>query len=69
MTLNYIYNRITQFMTDIQNINFYEIGSSDIMWVNQKKLDSAYRQIDEFRTEIGGKIIKEEQRGRRYTND
>lgn len=30
MTLNYIYNRITQFMTDIQNINFYEIGSSDI---------------------------------------
>lgn len=62
MTLDYVYKKVTEFMAEIQSINLYEIGSSAIRRANQKKLNGAYRQMDDFRAEIEREIIKEKQR-------
>lgn len=62
MTLNYVYKKVTQYMTDIQNINLYEISSSTERRANQKKLNDAYRHADEFRAEIEREIIKNKQK-------
>ena len=63
MTLNYVYKKVTQYMTDIQSINLYEISSSTMRRYNQKKLNDAYRHADEFRAEIEREIIKNKQKG------
>lgn len=68
MTLDYVYKKVTEFMAEIQNINFYEIGSSAIRRANQKKLNDAYRHADDFRGEIEREMIKEKQR-RESTNE
>lgn len=62
MTLNYVHKKVTQYMTDIQNINLYEISSSTERRANQKKLNDAYRHADEFRAEIEREIIKNKQK-------
>lgn len=68
MTLNYVYKKVTKFMTDIQSINLYEISSSAVRRDNQKKLNDAYRHADEFRAEIEREIIREKQK-REGTNE
>lgn len=62
MTLNYVHKKVTQFMTDIQSINLYEISSSTERRANQKKLNDVYRHADDFRAEIEREIIKNKQR-------
>lgn len=62
MTLDYVYKKVTKFMAEIQNINLYEISSSAIRRANQKRLNSAYRDMDDFRGEIEREMIKEKQR-------
>lgn len=69
MTLNYVYKKVTEYMTDIQNINIYEISSSAARRANQKKLNDAYRHADNFRAEIEREIIKSKQKKRGGTNE
>lgn len=69
MTLNYVYKKVTEYMTDIQNINIYEISSSAARRANQKKLNDAYRRADNFRAEIEREMIREKQKKRGGTND
>lgn len=68
MTLDYVYKKVTGFMAEIQNINLYEIGSSAIRRANQKRLNSAYKNMDDFRGEIEREKIKEKQK-REGTNE
>lgn len=69
MTLNYVYKKVTEFMTYIQSINLYEISSSAERRVNQKKLNDAYRHADEFRAEIEREHIKNQQKKNGGTNE
>ena len=62
MTLNYVYKKVTEFMTYIQSINLYEISSSAARRDNQKKLNDAYRHADNFRAEIEREMIKNKQK-------
>ena len=62
MTLDYVYKKVTDFMADIQSINLYEIGSSFTRRANQKKLNSTYKHMDDFRAEIEREKIKEKQK-------
>lgn len=68
MTLNYVYKKVTEFMTYIQSINLYEINSSAERRANQKKLNDAYKHADNFRAEIERERIKNKQK-RGGTND
>ena len=68
MTLNYVYKKVTEFMTYIQSINLYEISSSAERRANQKKLNDAYKHADNFRAEIEREHIKNKQK-RGGTND
>lgn len=68
MTLNYVYKKVTEFMTYIQSINLYEISSSAERRANQKKLNDAYKHADNFRAEIERERIKNKQK-RGGTND
>lgn len=68
MTLNYVYKKVTEFMTYIQSINLYEISSSAERRANQKKLNDAYKYADNFRAEIERERIKNKQK-RGGTND
>ena len=68
MTLNYVYKKVTEFMTYIQSINLYEISSSAARRANQKKLNDAYKHADNFRAEIERERIKNKQK-RGGTND
>lgn len=62
MTLNYVYKKVTEFMTYIQSINLYEISSSAERRANQKKLNDAYKHADNFRAEIERERIKNKQK-------
>ena len=68
MTLNYVYKKVTEFMTYIQSINLYEISSLAERRANQKKLNDAYKHADNFRAEIERERIKNKQK-RGGTND
>lgn len=68
MTLNYVYKKVTEFMTYIQSINLYEISSSAERRANQKKLNDAYKHADNFRAEIERESIRNKQK-RGGTND
>lgn len=56
-------------MASIQNINLYEINSSMMRRANQKKLNEAYKNADDFRAEIEREIIKSKQKKRGGTNE
>ena len=62
MTLNYVYKKVTEFMTYIQSINLYEISSLAERRANQKKLNDAYKHADNFRAEIERERIKNKQK-------
>ena len=62
MTLNYVYKKVTEFMTYIQSINLYEISSSAERRANQKKLNDAYKHADNFRAEIERESIRNKQK-------
>lgn len=64
MTLNYVYKKVTEFMTYIQSINLYEISSSSERQANQKKLNDVYKHADNFRAEIEREMIKNKQKRR-----
>ena len=62
MTLNYVYKKVTEFMTYIQSINLYEISSSAMRRYNQKKINDAYKQLDNLRAELEREHIKNKQK-------
>lgn len=52
MTISHVYNKVTEVMKTIENINLYEMSSSTMRRYNQKKINDAYKQLDNFRDEL-----------------
>lgn len=61
MTISYVYKKITETMQTIQSINLYEMSSS-MRQYNQKRINCAYKQLDELRAEIEREHIKNKQK-------
>ena len=68
MTISHAYKKITEVMQTIENINLYEMTSSVMRRLNQQRINTAYRQLDNLRAELEREYIKNKQR-RRNTND
>ena len=66
MTISHVYKKITEAMQTIQSVNVYELSSSAIRRYNQKKINDAYRQLDELRAELEREHIKNKQKKERY---
>lgn len=63
MTISHVYNKVTEVMKTIENINLYEISSSTMRRYNQKKINDAYKQLDNLRAEMEREHIKNKQGG------
>lgn len=68
MTISHVYNKVTEIMKTIENINLYEVSSSTMRRLNQKAIHNAYKMLDNLRAEMEREHIKNKQR-RRNTND
>ena len=68
MTISHAYNKVTEIMKTIENINLYEVSSSTMRRLNQKAIHNAYKMLDNLRAEMEREHIKNKQR-RRNTND
>lgn len=68
MTISHVYKKITEVMQTIENINTYEMSSSAMRRYNQKKINDAYRQLDNLRAELEREHIKNKQK-RSDTNE
>lgn len=68
MTISHVYNKVTEAMQTIENINLYEMSSASVRRINQQKLNKAYRQLDDLRAEMEREAIKNKQK-RGGTND
>ena len=64
MTLNYVYKKVTEVMETIQNVNLYEISSVTMRRLNQQRINTAYRQLDNLRAELEREYIKNKQKRR-----
>lgn len=62
MTISHVYKKITEVMVTLQSINVYEMSSSTMRRLNQKKINDAYRQLDNLRAELEREHIKNKQR-------
>lgn len=63
MTTNHVYERITEVMQIIENINLYEVTTLSRRMINQKNINKAYKKLDELRAEIEREHIKNKQGG------
>lgn len=63
MTISYVYNKVTEAMKTIENINLYEVSSSTMRRLNQKAIHNAYKMLDELRAEMEREHIKNKQGG------
>ena len=52
MKISYAYKKISEAMALIDNINLYEVSTSTIRMLNQKKLHKVYKLLDNFRDEL-----------------
>lgn len=68
MTISHVYNKVTEVMKTIENVNLYEMTSSTMRRLNQKSLNKAYKMLDELRAEIERENIRNKQK-RGGTND
>ena len=68
MTISHVYNKVTEIMKTIENINLYKVSSSTMRRLNQKAIHNAYKMLDNLRAEMEREHIKNKQR-RRNTND
>ena len=64
MTISHVYKRITEAMETIQSVNVYEMSSSAMRRYNQKKINDAYKMLDNLRAELEREHIKNKQKGR-----
>ena len=62
MTISHVYKKITEVMQTIQNINLYEMSSSAMRRLNQKKVNQAYKMLDELRAEMERESIRNKQK-------
>lgn len=62
MTISHVYKKITETMQTIQSVNLYEMSSSAMRRYNQKKINDAYRQLDNLRAELEREHIKNKQK-------
>ena len=62
MTISHVYNKVTEVMKTIENINLYEMSSSTMRRYNQKKINDAYKQLDNFRDELIRENIRNKQK-------
>lgn len=62
MTISHAYNKVTEVMKTIENINLYEVSSSTMRRLNQKAIHNAYKMLDELRAEIEREHIKNKQK-------
>lgn len=68
MTISHAYKRVSEAMSLIENLNFYEIDSRQVRILNQQKLNKAYKVLDNFRDELIRENIRNKQK-RGGTND
>lgn len=64
MTISHVYNKVTEVMKTIENINIYEMSSSTMRRLNQQKINKAYKQLDNLKAEIEREYIKNKQKRR-----
>ena len=69
MTISHVYKRITEAMETIQSVNVYEMSSSAMRRLNQKKINQAYKQLDNLRAELEREHIKNKQKKEAMEND
>lgn len=70
MTISRVYNKVTEVMKTIENINLYEVSSSVMRRLNQRNINKAYKMLDDLRAEIEREYIKNKQKkGGKYTNE
>ena len=62
MTISHVYNKVTEVMKTIENINLYEVSSSTMRRLNQKAIHNAYKMLDNLRAEIEREHIKNKQK-------
>lgn len=62
MTISHVYKKITEVMKVIENINFIEFKSIKGRLENQKKVNQAYRMLDNIRAEMEREAIKNKQK-------
>lgn len=62
MTISHVYNKVTEVMKTIENINLYEVSSSTMRRLNQKAIHNAYKMLDNLRAEIEREYIKNKQK-------
>ena len=62
MTISHVYKKITEVMQTLENINIYEMTSSAMRRYNQKKINDAYKQLDNLRAELEREHIKNKQK-------
>lgn len=69
MTISHVYNKVTEVMKTIENINLYEVSSSTMRRLNQKAIHNAYKMLDNLRAEMEREHIKNKQKKNGGTND
>lgn len=62
MTISHVYKKITEVMKIIENINFIEFKSIRGRLENQKKVNKAYRMLDDLRAEMERESIRNKQK-------
>lgn len=62
MTISHVYNKVTEVMETIQNVNLYEISSVTMRRLNQKSINKAYKMLDELRAEMERESIRNKQK-------
>ena len=66
MTISHVYNKVTEVMKTIENINLYEVSSSTMRRLNQKAIHNAYKMLDNLRAEMEREHIKNKQGGSKW---
>lgn len=62
MTISHVYKKVSEAMSLIENLNFYEIETRSVRILNQQKLNKAYRLLDDFKAELEREIIRNKQK-------
>ena len=69
MTISHVYKKVTEVMQTLENINIYEMSSSAMRRYNQKKINDAYKMLDNLRAELEREHIKNKQKKEAMEND
>ena len=62
MTISHVYNKVTETMKVIENVNFIEYKSLKGRLENQKKVNKVYKMLDDFKAELEREIIRNKQK-------